>query len=256
MREDSAPGVMPLAVRYRGLINGRTLEGDGRGRLDLSTKGTHGITVRYERMPDGFHPFAVGATFVTVGIGAARRHGRALNLWDLSGGSYTFRRTVTWPAFPGDEVAVAADVDLRDGAFTLDARYTGRYSGPVGLTDVLLSESVMRRAANPSVVDERGRAVVLTHDGATFEATWTCRYEHLSRPMAVEAQRGSMTPSRLRYADRVLELRWRSDVWEAYSPKAPGANLNGPAAPGLTRPWPEGDRGSRPRPHTTPEVRT
>jgi hypothetical protein len=167
-------------------------------------------------MPKGFHPYAVGACFITVGVAAARPHGRALNLFDLSAdGNYGFTRVLHWPDFAGSSMTVDAQVTTKGDIFKLDAAYQGTYDGPTDLDTVLQWEGILSRQADTLDVAEAGRALVRRQGGSTFEVRWDATYRGFKRAMMVPRQRGTMTADLLTFANNTMRLRWTSDMFEA-----------------------------------------
>jgi hypothetical protein len=204
--------ILNVTCNYVGTINGQRLDGKGLGEIDAAGRQPHNVTVRYSVLPTGFHPFAVGASFVTIGIEGARRHGEALNLWDLSHGNYGFERQVRWPKFPSSAVHIKATVVTRGEDFRLLASYAGKYEGPTDLSTVHLWESIMTQAGDD--VTEVGRGVIGRRSGETFEVLWDAVYRGFLRTMAIPRQHASMTAEIVTFSQNVMYLRWTADVRE------------------------------------------
>jgi hypothetical protein len=161
-------------------------------------------------IPKEFHPYAVGACFITIGVGGATRHGQALNLWDLSRGNYSFERTMTWSDFPDSRIGIVARVTTRDRNFHLRADYEGRYDGPTDLSTVQLWEGIMTQAGDD--VNEIGRAVIERSNGETFEVKWNSVYRGFYRRMNVSRQHASMIADVLTFEKNEMRMKWTAHV--------------------------------------------
>ena len=211
----ASPGenLLNVTCRYEGAINNTPLLSQGRGHIDAGTVKAHEVTVVYSKLPVGFHPFAVGASFITIGIAGARRHGKALNLWDLSRGNYSFKRNLRWPDFAG-HVTVNANVVTKGIDFQLLAKYAGSYSGPTDLTSVLSWDAVLTQATD-TTIREAGKAVIKRSSGKTFLVEWDAEYAGLYRKMSVRQQDATMIAETLTFANNEMRMKWVSDVYES-----------------------------------------
>jgi hypothetical protein len=209
---DSTLKQLRFASTYSGSINSKPLRARGEGILAFQTSYGNDVRYEYTELPDGFHPFALSCTVVIACFIACQAEGRAMNLWQLTGGNYGFKRIMTWSGMPNSRIAINAVARTVGDNLNLDATFSGKYDGPTDLVSVSDIKVLWRNDKNG--IQETGSATIHRRNGKTFKLSFTTIYLGILKPMEVP-QEGIVSYRKLTFNNRILHASWDGRLIEA-----------------------------------------
>ena len=137
-----------------------------------------------------------------------------LNLYDLTGGNYDVRRTVTYPDHPNSTFVFDTEVRaIGGGQWSTNLRVTGTYDGPTDIVSV--RDYQVNWTTDGKTLAERGRATLLSASGDAVRSEWTSTITPLAPdlaafPVAGEVANVSYSPFEL--AGDTMSYEWEGSV--------------------------------------------
>jgi hypothetical protein len=137
-----------------------------------------------------------------------------VNLYDLTGGSYSVRRTVSYPQFPRSVLLFVTDVRAVGASeWETTIRVSGTYEGPTDVVGVRDYQLVWTAAGDTLV--EKGTATLVLSSGGWVRSEWSSTIVPRGRglrgfPRAGEIVKASISPFRID-GDR-MSYKWEGTV--------------------------------------------
>jgi hypothetical protein len=137
-----------------------------------------------------------------------------LNLYDLTGGNYLVRRTVSFPDFPQSRLVFDADVEAVSASeWKTTLTVAGTYDGPtdvVGVRDYELEWTV-----DGNTLIEKGTATLILSSGRSLLSQWSSAIVVKGRDLRgfnSASERLNVSFSPFRIAGDSMSYEWRGTV--------------------------------------------
>ncbi len=206
---------MQFSGHYTGEINNVQISADSIGSIDTTGSSTNNIEIMFQSIPRSLHPFVLGLSWNTsrclLGVEPVTQTTcNALNLYDLSDGSYTAGRLVSWPSLPGDSIQIITQESISGNMLSYTSEVTGTYSGPTDIIGVADYNFIMTQL-DATTIDFFSTTSLLRANGESFEVVMDTIYSGLSQQMPTQ-QRGELYFSNLSFSNNVLSFNWDGTV--------------------------------------------
>jgi hypothetical protein len=183
--------ILSVTGNYSGGINGGLLSGTSSGTIDVSGLGVNDMTIDFTAVPPGYHPFAVACRKIShLGGNGAKDSLGTMNLFELTGGTYTAQTIYTWPSLPGDTIRSTATVTTTGSNMTYDVSYNGTYHGFTDLV-ALSNYHLQYTMAGQGVMAEDASGTVRRAGGGTFVVNTRTIYSGVETPLPFSSETGT-----------------------------------------------------------------
>jgi hypothetical protein len=198
---------LQIGFTLNGVINGSTFLACGPGTIGLEGTAPLDLQLRILAMPRNFHPYVlIGAGSALLG---ARTDGTGVNLWDLSGGSFGFRRTARWSSLPNDRIEWAATATTVGDRLVLQVNFLGTYSGPT--EGISVRNFALRWIPAGKEVSEQITATINASGAASFQMTANTTYFGLQRELPAP-QEFQFTKFARTFVNNLLTMQFQARV--------------------------------------------
>jgi hypothetical protein len=168
--------VLTVNGNIGGAVNGDPIAGVCTGTLDTSGVLGASFSVPFSQWPPTFHPFAIRASVCTIVNGdALRPMGAAKNMFDLTGGNFSYTCAYSYPDLVGSGVTGHGDVVTVGDQMTYSLTIGGEYHGPSELSGVSNARVYWTRGPDDTIL-ETGSGTVHSAAGAAFPINWSVTY--------------------------------------------------------------------------------
>jgi hypothetical protein len=207
-------------AQFDGMINGEPIAAGGSGSFDASGEGSSFGSIDFDSVPSGFTPIAANAMLTNICPNGFLADGDSMNLWELTGGSYSIDRTFGWIGFDGF-MSASADVVMQEGGQSISSSMTfeGTYAGPTDLVGIDSYSILWLPGSLPGEMFEAGTAVMRRANGEIVVTQFATHYTGMANSL-LEPQYGEGFLD-VTWDGQTLDLGW-TGVFQVPTPSSAG----------------------------------
>jgi hypothetical protein len=210
-RDPASAEILNVSGEVTGTINGTSIAGQCAGMIDTTGVQGASFTLPFTQWPASFDPSAV--CYAMCPLGALKSIGNAKNIFDLTGGNFTYTYDFSYPDSIGSAVTVTGQVATAGNQMTYTLAINGNCDLPVQTGQYAgdVEEHWANAPNNGIVVQGSGKITIPKPSHSVYPVSWSLVFDPDPLP-GDEISSLTFTTQTFNWETKVLEMAYLGDI--------------------------------------------